>query len=250
MSQTGARLRGDRPPRANTTLHTHDVVAELVVGHGGGKVLDAPCGAGALAWALAQRGCQMWCLDCVPDVLGIDGVEFRVGDLQERLDFADGFFDCVACVDGIEHVENPFHLVRECHRVLRPGGLLVVSTPNLSAMRSRFRFLLSGFHNKFKRPLDEAKPSPRHHITPITFPGLRYLLHTRGFRITAVRANRIKAASCPYVVFYPLAALYTALSFRHETDEARRRRNREIFRTLFSPAVFLGETLIVGAERL
>jgi ubiquinone/menaquinone biosynthesis C-methylase UbiE len=249
MASQEVRIRGDRAPRANTSRGTHEAVAALVLGHGGGKVLDAPCGEGALALHLARRGCQMWCLDCQPDALRIQGVAFTTGDLGQRLPFDDAFFDAAACVDGIEHLENPFQAVREFHRVLRPGGLLVVSTPNISAMRSRFRFLLSGFHNKFKRPLDEAHPSPSHHITPLTFPWLRYLLHTSGFRIAAARANRIKLASYPYTLLYPAAALYTALSFAREPDRAQRRRNWEVFRTLLSPAVFLGETLVVAALR-
>ena len=108
-------------------------------------------------------------------MLRIKGAQFLSGDLQKRLNYEDSFFDCVACVDGIEHVENPFHLLREFHRVLRPDGLFVVSTPNISAMRSRFRFFLSGFH------------------------------------ITAVRPNRIKAVSYPYVVFLSIcSALHSA----------------------------------------
>ena len=249
MPTDEVRLKGDRAPKANTSAGTHAAVAALVAAPGR-RVLDAPCGEGALALELARRGCHVWCLDCVPDVLRVEGVHFTVGDLQQRLPYDDAFFDAVACVDGIEHVENPFHLVREFARVLRPGGRLVVSTPNISAMRSRFRFFLSGFHNKFKRPLDETAPSPLHHITPITFPWLRYILHTSGFRIAAVRANRIKLASWPHAVFYPLAALYTALSFAREPDRAQRRRDWEIFRTLFSPAVFFGETLIVAADRV
>ena len=48
-------------------------------------------------------------------------------------------------------------LAGEGGRVLRPGGLFVLSTPNVSSLRSRFRFLLTGGHNRFKLPLDEAE---------------------------------------------------------------------------------------------
>jgi hypothetical protein len=49
--------------------------------------------------------------------------------------------------------------------------------------------------------------------------------------------------------FYPFAALYTALSFLREQDRDQRLRDWEIFRTLFPPAVFFGETLIVAAKK-
>ena len=226
MPDTAARLKGDRPPRPNTSRNTHAVVLGLLARHGAARILDAPCGEGALAWQLAQRGCQPHCLDCQPDVFQLEGVPFKLGNLAQRLDYPDGFFDAVACIDGIEHLENPFHLARELARVLRPGGLLVLSTPNVSAMRSRVRFLLTGCHNKFKRPLDEAHPSPLHHLTPLTYPWLRYILHTSGLRIAAVRTNRIKAVSYPYLLLHPLAALFTWLSFRREKDPAQRQRNR------------------------
>lgn len=248
MATPSVRIKGGRAPEPNTTKGTHETVLGLVAAHGGGRVLDAPCGEGALTLALAEAGCEVWSLDCDASAPRVEGMPFHVGDLGERLPYDDGALDAAACVDGIEHVESPFHLVREPCRVLRPGGLLVVSTPNISAIRSRWRFLLSGFHRKFKRPLDEASPSPAHHITPITYPWLRYMLHTSSFRVAAVRANRIKAASYPYAVLYPVAALYTAVSFLREKDAAQRRRDWAIFRALFPAAVFLGETLIVAAE--
>jgi SAM-dependent methyltransferase len=250
MSEPTVHARGDAPPRANTSRGTPEAVARLVLEHGTPRVLDAPCGEGALALLLGEEGCEVWGLDCEPDILRVDGVQFRQGDLQELLPFEDGFFGAVACVDGIEHVENPFHLVREFHRVLEPNGLLAVSTPNISAMRSRVRFLLTGFHNKFKRPLDESRRDPLHHITPLSFPRLRYILHTSGFEMTAVRANRAKPASWPYALCYPLSWLCTWLSLRRERDAEQRARNREILRALHSPAVFFGETLIVAARKL
>jgi len=243
------RPKGDAPPSQNTSKNTHNVVAELLLAHVGGRVLDAPCGQGALSLRLGQAGREVWGLDCVEDILQIEGIEFKTGDLQATLPFDDGFFDAAACVDGIEHVENPFHLAREFARVLRPGGLFVVSTPNVSALRSRFRFLLTGCHNKFKRPLDEGHPNPLHHITPLSLPQLQYVLHTSGFRITAVRANRIKAASWPYALLYPASWVATALTFRREPDPEQRERNRALLRALHTPAVCFGETLVVAAER-
>jgi ubiquinone/menaquinone biosynthesis C-methylase UbiE len=249
MPDAAPRLKGDRPPRPNTSRNTHAVVLDLLRAHGPQTVLDAPCGEGALAWELAQGGIHPVCLDCAPDVLLIQGVEFHHGDLAATLPFPDASFDAAACVDGLEHLENPTHALRQFHRVLRPGGLLVVSTPNINAMRSRARFLLTACHHKFKRPLDETAPHPRHHITPITYPQLRYMLHTTGFRLTAVRANRAKAVSYAYAPLWPLAALATWLSFRREKDPAQRDRNRAIRRTLLSPALFFGETLIAAAEK-
>lgn len=236
-------------PRANTSANTLEMIAQWVADAGATRVLDVPCGEGALLALLRGRGLDLTGGDLQPDLFALADVPCRVVDLQAAWPFADGAFDAVVCADGIEHVENPFHVVREAGRVLAPGGALVLSTPNINAIRSRWRFLWSGFHNKFKLPLEERRRDPLHHVNPIGFPELRYVLHTSGFRIERVGANRIKAASWPYALLYPVAALYTLLAFRRERDPEGRRRNAEILRQLLSPAVFLGETLIVLARK-
>jgi hypothetical protein len=134
--------------------------------------------------------------------------------------------------------------------VVRVGGVCIVSTPNISALRSRWRWLLTGFHNKQKVPLNERDPTPWHHVGLLGFPQLRYLLHRHGFRITAIATNRIKPVSWLYLPLWPVSALVTRAALRRwERDPDQRRRNAEIRRQMFSPAVLFGETLIVKAQR-
>ena len=92
------------------------------------------------------------------------------------------------------YIERPFDFVAECRRVVRDDGWLVISTPNISSLRSRWRWLLTGFHNKCKTPLDETRPDPLHHINMLSFPKLRYLLHRNGFSIAEMRRGRSMAA--------------------------------------------------------
>jgi SAM-dependent methyltransferase len=236
--------------KEKTSPNTHKVAAELLFEEANlRRVLDIPCGEGAFAKRLLERGIEVSAADLV-DEMKVSGAQFAVCDMNEPLPYRDGEFDAVVCIDGIEHIERPFDFVRECGRVLRGGGILVLSTPNISALRSRWRWLLTGFHNKGKSPLDEGKPSPLHHISMLSFPALRYLLHTNGFRIEAVRANRIKAISWAYAPLVPLAYLVTRHVFhREEKDPGQRERNREILRRMFSRDVLFGETLIVKAVR-
>jgi SAM-dependent methyltransferase len=242
--------RGAGLPEA-TSRNTHARVADLLAGHQDvRRVLDIPCGPGAFLARLTAGGYEPHGAD-IQDLLQVGGVPFTRADMNRPLPFPDGAFDAVACIDGLEHLERPFDFVRECHRVLRPGGALLVSTPNISALRSRWRWLLTGFHNKGKTPLDETAPDPWHHIGLRSFPDLRYLLHSSGFRIAAVATNRVKAVSWLYLPLWPLAWLVTAAVFRREVkDPARRRRDAEIRRQLYSPSVAFGETLIVRAVRL
>jgi SAM-dependent methyltransferase len=213
-------------------------------------VLDIPCGEGALWARLQAAGVEVHGADLVPPPSPLPGVPFVRADMNERLPFPDGAFDALACVDGIEHLERPFDFVRECRRVIRPGGTLVVSTPNISALRSRWRWLLTGFHNKGKTPLDETAANPWHHVNLMAFPALRYLLQREGFRIMAVATNRVKAVSWLYLPLWPVAAVATAAAFwRWERDPAQRGRNAEIRRQLLSVPVAFGETLVVKAQR-
>ncbi len=236
-------------PQENTTANTHAVVAELL---GGPKacrrVLDIPCGEGAFIERIAQRGLDLHAADC-QNVLQVPNAVFQRADMNQPLPYADDQFDAVVSIDGIEHLEHPFGFVRECARILRAGGSLIVSTPNISSLRSRWRWFLTGFHNKCKSPLDELQPSPSHHLSMISFPQLRYMLHSNGFQITAVRANRIKPVSWLYAPWTPLAYGVTAWVFaRQERDPGQRERNREILRQMFSLAILFGETMIVAAR--
>src|SRR5439155_10452128 len=123
-----------------------------------------------------------------------------------------------------------------------------LSTPNITALRSRWRWLLTGFHNKGKTPLDETAPNPWHHIGLMSFPEIRYLLHSNGFRITAIAANRVKLVSWLYAPLLPLAWLVTGLVVRRsEKNPALRRRDAEVRRQIYSTPVAYGETLIVKA---
>ena len=238
-------------PRERTSRHTHATVAELLLGLPGCRtVLDIPCGEGALCVRLRALGLDVHGADLEARP-ALPGIPFAQTDMNGRLPFDEGTFDAVACVDGIEHLERPFDFVRECRRVIRPGGALVLSTPNISALRSRWRWLLSGFHNKGKVPLDETAPSPWHHVNLLSFPALRYLLHRHGFRITAIETNRVKVVSWLYLPVWPVAAVVTAAAlWRWERDPEQRRRNVEIRRQLLSVPVAFGETLIVLAQRV
>lgn len=229
---------------------THDVACDMILSHAECKrVLDIPCGEGAFAERLKAAGVSVTGGDCTPPS-GERSFAFAACNMNEPLPFEDASFDAVACIDGIEHIERTFEFVRECRRIVTRDGLLLMTTPNISALRSRWRYLLTGFHNKGKTPLDETAPHPLHHINLLTFAELRYLLHSNGFRISRIRTNRVKLVSWLYLPLAIPSNLMTRWVFRREEkDREQRRRNREIRKQMFSTAVLFGETLIVEAKR-
>jgi SAM-dependent methyltransferase len=103
------------------------------------RVLDAGCGEGVLVDEFTGR-------------LRIEGIDpnytsdrVRDGSLTQ-LPYEDKTFDRVLCLDVLEHLtfDEQLKALRELHRVLRPGGELLVSVPNLAHLQSRFHFLIRG----------------------------------------------------------------------------------------------------------
>lgn len=103
------------------------------------RVLDAGCGEGVLVDEYAGR-------------LAITGVDvaYSSDTVQQAslsaLPFDDGTFDRALCLDVLEHLtfEEQPKAISELFRVLRPGGKLLVSVPNLAHLQSRVQFLLRG----------------------------------------------------------------------------------------------------------
>jgi 2-polyprenyl-3-methyl-5-hydroxy-6-metoxy-1,4-benzoquinol methylase len=97
------------------------------------EILDVGCGSGANSEALAARGHTLHGVDLSETAITryrSRGFEGRVGDLESGLGYPDAMFDVVFCSEVIEHMTSPEVLAAEMCRVLKPGGLLVLSTPN------------------------------------------------------------------------------------------------------------------------
>ena len=248
---------GGRQPRVGEIGPSMSLIRAAVMRHmadlglsPGARLLDAPCGAGELAAALAQEGFEIWGADLDTTAQNGLGERFQAVDLNKPLPWPDASFDAVCSVEGIEHLEDWFAFLREVHRVLRPGGTLVLTTPNIVSLRSRVRFLGSGFFHKDPRPLDESRRHPLHHIGLGTFPEFRYALHTSGFRLSVASHTHVKPVSYLYAIFVPWMWLYTLLAFRKEKSPAQRERNREMRRVLFSPSLLFGENLLLTARKV
>ena len=111
-----------------------------------------------------------------------------------RLPYEDESIDVACSLEVIEHVEDQFAFTREIHRVLKPGGLAIISTPNVLNLNSRWRNLHSGFATLFD-PLLLSSTDPVHtsgHIHPVSYYYLAYQLRRAGFASTSVAYDRFK----------------------------------------------------------
>jgi SAM-dependent methyltransferase len=213
-------------------------------------VLDAPCGEGMLSLALQEKGLRVSSIDIESTAAALPGIAFQRADLNMKLPMRDRTFDLVVSVEGIEHLENPHAFLREANRVLKDDGWLILTTPNIISLRSRVRFLGSGFFHRDSMPLNETARHGLHHIGLRSFPQLRYDLHTLGFQLSEVAATHIKPVSYLYAMFIPWMFLYTLIAFRKEKDRIQRKRNGEILRNLYSSALLFGENLLLVARKV
>jgi SAM-dependent methyltransferase len=105
-----------------------------------GKLLDVGCGNGSFLAMMQDAGWEVTGVD--PDKVAATlarkrfGISILNGSLEDA-GFAEESFDAVTLSHVIEHVYDPVALLRECRRVLRPGGKIVVTTPNLASQGHR-----------------------------------------------------------------------------------------------------------------
>src|SRR5215469_2313333 len=119
------------------------------------NALDVGAGTGRYALKLAHRGTRVTALDQSPEMLTVarqtaqqEGVliDFWLGSLNEGLPFAPNQFDLVTCAPMLCHVPDLAHAAQEFHRVLRPGGNLLITDfhPDYAAYGRRIGFQQAG----------------------------------------------------------------------------------------------------------
>jgi 2-polyprenyl-3-methyl-5-hydroxy-6-metoxy-1,4-benzoquinol methylase len=105
-----------------------------------GKILDVGTAAGSFLAAAKKRGWNVY--GCEPNKWLVDwgnkryGLSLKPGTVLEQK-YEAGFFDVVTLWDVIEHTPNPSEVLKECNRVLKTKGLLVVNYPDIGSLISR-----------------------------------------------------------------------------------------------------------------
>lgn len=144
------------------------------------KILDAGCGEGVLVEEFRQRGWQIEGLD-----LNYESEFVQLGDVR-AMPYSDSSFDVVLFLDTLEHLsfEDQPKALQEIHRVLRPGGFLVVSVPNLAHLNSRFTLLFRGALDRTDTETNHPGERPfRENLALLRENGFR-INHTSGITLT------------------------------------------------------------------
>lgn len=130
------------------------------------RVLDFGSGSGAFGGIIHGMGYKD-IFSCDIDNYLAEGIkpffkDFRKLDSSfDRFPWPDDFFDVVTAWEVFEHLENPHHALREIHRILRPGGVLIVSIPNVFHIVSRLIFLKRGLFPRWNETNNHISIFPR-----------------------------------------------------------------------------------------
>lgn len=151
------------------------------------KILDVGCGYG--------RKIGLWAKHQDYDYLGVDisdnavreaqshGLNVQTIDDATSLPFADDSFDAVTCSEVLEHLFQPEIATAEMFRVLKPGGVLIVTVPNVVHWARRIEFALMGRWNPIGDHLSVEQPWRDPHLRFFTLPVLRRMIERSGLEI-------------------------------------------------------------------
>lgn len=223
------------------------------------RIIEVGSGKGALAGALCKRLDQlgvkyeMQCTDIEPQQINDQNLGFSCQYIDAQKPFnLEQDYDIGIAVEIIEHIENPFHLVREFARILKPGALLVVTSPNILSLSSRLRYFLSGTYDYFRRPYNEYWLNMGH-VNPINPLQLIYILRKNGFETERVTTNKGTFASLLMLPLVPFIYLYSFVHYilreNREGGAEQKQRNRKTLKALMTPGMLLGKIAIYKAIR-
>jgi SAM-dependent methyltransferase len=211
------------------------------------KILDIPAGNGWVSQELTNLGANT-----TPADINKEFPHFIQANMERRLPFEDEEFDAVACLEGIEHILHPEALFSELARVLKKGGLLIITTPNVQNFYSRYQLLCTGYLFQFdpfdKTPLKENEIRDKGHISPIFYTQLRYYSEMHGLKTLKPSGGRLKRIiALPFFIPFLLVGFYW--SFRDWKKTSNKQDKLEIIKHLFSIKVLFSRSLIFKAVK-
>lgn len=224
-----------------------DVIARLLRSAAPGETLvDAGCGPGGYTRHFKAAGYRVIPLDSDAERYRAQVPDAVQADLSRAMPLADGSADVVAALNVLQFLEDHYTFIRECRRVLRPGGALVLMTPNTLNLASRLSFVVTGLRTlRSGPPMEKPREESHGHVNFASYYQLRYMLETGGFSIETVTAASYSKTSVALSPLIPAVRHFTRRAMRHGADRALARR---IERTVLSRPLLYGRRLILLAR--
>lgn len=213
-----------------------------------GALLDVPCGEGRFSEKARKMGFDVTAGDIIYSESTPE--DFKYIDLNNPLPFPDEYFNAIICIEGIEHLENHFLVIREFSRILKPGGLMILSTPNVLSLESRWKFFWTGYHDMASRPINDSLENLyMEHVNLAPFNSLEFLFRINQFEIQTIEASSYRKGSLFFMLLYPFIWLFTRLTVLHEKEQVQRNKNKKLLPFLLSPKLLAGMILIIAARK-
>jgi ubiquinone/menaquinone biosynthesis C-methylase UbiE len=131
-------------------LSREDLVVSML--DKGNKFLDLGCGNGSLIFKLKDKFSELYGVDISPSriketeerarsISDSQKFHFIVSNLNEKIPLPDKMFDAITCVATLEHLFDPYFVIDEIYRLLRPDGILILEVPNIAYFKYRLQLL-------------------------------------------------------------------------------------------------------------
>ena len=172
------------------------------------KVLDLGAGRGAFTKKLYEMGYDVYACDLYSEIFEFSSVECRKIDITSVFPYEDGFFDAIVSVEVVEHITDHQNFFKETNRILKKNGFLYITTPNIMSIKSRLKFLKTGFFYQFF-PLDMNNSDGLQHICSRTLDQYNYIAIHNNYRKAEVEIDKFQRTSVGfYILLYPILFLF------------------------------------------
>ena len=167
-----------------------------------GRILDVGCSTGLFLRKAEEYGWRAYGIDISEDAARYARENYGlnvIGGKIETSDFKPGFFDVITFFDSLEHMADPLRALRRARELLKEGGLIVITTPDISGLLPMATYLILA-----KRFGIWHHPSPPAHLYEFSKVTVRKLLKKAGFKTIYISSEQIPMG-------YSVGKLETAL---------------------------------------
>jgi 2-polyprenyl-3-methyl-5-hydroxy-6-metoxy-1,4-benzoquinol methylase len=194
---------------------SYEMLADYLESDMKGNILDIGCLAGKSMLPFLQRDWNCYGIELSNASVEANkrGIVCKKADVSNGIPFDDDMFDIVWAEEIIEHILDTDYFLSECCRVLKKGGVLIISTPNLASLMNRL-ILLAGRYPRYVQYSNEGAGHVRYFTKTI----LNKRLEINGFTTIQVKGNFLslpdptKNKSIRRAILAPLGDMLPGLS--------------------------------------